>query len=101
MEINYPVAAAAALSVVNRLTDDFLANVRKKSELLRGLLQDAPGIEALSGLGLMVGIRTTRSASDVVADCMQNGVPGTRWQSNFFGTPSQPSTPGKRTARSG
>ena len=69
-----PVAAAAALTVVNRLTDDFLANVRKKSELLRGLLQDAPGIEALSGLGLMVGIRTTRPASDVVADCMQNGV---------------------------
>ena len=69
-----PVAAAAALSVVNRLTDDFLANVRKKSELLRGLLQDAPGIEALSGLGLMVGIKTTRPASEVVADCMQNGV---------------------------
>ena len=69
-----PVAAAAALSVVSRLTDDFLANVRKKSELLRGLLQDAPGIEALSGLGLMVGIKTTRPVSEVVADCMQNGV---------------------------
>ena len=69
-----PVAAAAALSVVSRLTDDFLANVRKKSELLRGLLQGAPGIEALSGLGLMVGIKTTRPASEVVADCMQNGV---------------------------
>ena len=69
-----PVAAAAALSVVSRLTDDFLANVRKKSELLRGLLQGAPGIEALSGLGLMVGIKTTRPASEVVTDCMQNGV---------------------------
>ena len=69
-----PVAAAAALSVANRLTEEFLANVRKKSELLRGLLQDAPGIEALSGLGLMVGIKTTRPASEVVADCMQNGV---------------------------
>ena len=32
------------------------------------------GIEALSGLGLMVGIKTTRPASEVVADCMQNGV---------------------------
>ena len=69
-----PVAAAAALSVANRLTEDFLAHVRKKSELLRGLLQGAPGIEALSGLGLMVGIKTTRPASEVVADCMQNGV---------------------------
>ena len=69
-----PVAAAAALSVVSRLTDDFLAGVSKKSDLLRSLLQDAPGIDALSGLGLMVGIKTTRPASEVVADCMKNGV---------------------------
>lgn len=69
-----PVAAAAALSVVNRLTDEFLAEVMRKSELLRGLLKDAPGIEALSGLGLMVGIKTTRPAGEVVADCMANGV---------------------------
>ena len=69
-----PVAAAAALSVVSRLTDDFLKAVTRKSELLRGLLKDAPGIEALTGLGLMVGIKTTRPASEVVADCMQNGV---------------------------
>ena len=69
-----PVAAAAALSVVSRLTDDFLQDVTRKSELLRGLLKGAPGIEALTGLGLMVGIKTTRPASEVVADCMENGV---------------------------
>ena len=69
-----PVAAAAALSVVSRLTDDFLASVTKKSKLLRSLLLDVPGIEALSGLGLMVGIKTTRPASEVVAECMENGV---------------------------
>jgi len=69
-----PVAAAAALSVISRLTDDFLKEVTRKSELLRGLLKDAPGIEALSGLGLMVGIKTARPASEVVADCMANGV---------------------------
>ena len=69
-----PVAAAAALSVISRLTDDFLKEVTRKSDLLRGLLKDAPGIEALSGLGLMVGIKTARPASEVVADCMANGV---------------------------
>ncbi len=69
-----PVAAAAALSVVSRLTDDFLKDVTRKSELLRGLLKGAPGIEALTGLGLMVGIKTTRPASEVIADCMANGV---------------------------
>ena len=69
-----PVAAAAALSVVSRLTADFLKDGTRKSELLRGLLKDAPGIEALTGLGLMVGIKTTRPASEVIADCMANGV---------------------------
>ncbi len=69
-----PVAAAAALSVVSRLTDDFLKDVTRKSKLLRGLLKGAPGIEALTGLGLMVGIKTTRPASEVIADCMENGV---------------------------
>ena len=69
-----PVAAAAALSVVSRLTDDFLKEVTRKSELLRGLLKGSPGIEALTGLGLMVGIKTARPASEVIADCMANGV---------------------------
>ena len=69
-----PVAAAAALSVVNRLTDEFLADVTRKSNLLRSLLKDASGIEALTGIGLMVGIKTSRPASEVVADCMENGV---------------------------
>ena len=69
-----PVAAAAALSVVSRLTDEFLADVTRKGELLRGLLKNAPGIEALTGLGLMVGIRTARPAAEVVADCMAGGV---------------------------
>ena len=69
-----PVAAAAALSVVGRLTDDFLANVVRKGELIRSLLDHAPGIESISGLGLMLGLKTVKPASDVVAACMENGV---------------------------
>ena len=69
-----PVAAAAALSVVRRLTDPFLADVSRKADLLRSLLSGAPGIEGISGLGLMLGLRTARPAAQVVADCMANGV---------------------------
>ena len=69
-----PVAAAAALSVVRRLTDSFLADVSRKADLLRGLLSGAPGIEGISGLGLMLGLRTARPAARVVADCMEGGV---------------------------
>ncbi len=69
-----PVAAAAALSVVERLTDDFLAGVTRKSALIRGLLEGAPGIEGISGLGLMIGLKTVKPAPEVVAACMENGV---------------------------
>ena len=69
-----PVAAAAALSVVERLTDDFLADVARKSDLIRSLLDGAPGIESISGLGLMLGLKTSKPASEVVAACMANGV---------------------------
>ena len=69
-----PVAAAAALSVVRRLTDSFLSEVSRKADLLRGLLSGAPGIEGISGLGLMLGLRTARPAARVVADCMEGGV---------------------------
>ena len=69
-----PVAASAALSVVRRLTDDFLATVTRKSELLTGLLRDAPGIVSISGLGLMLGLKTVKPAAEVVAACMENGV---------------------------
>ena len=37
-------------------------------------LQDAPGVESVSGMGLMIGIKTVKPASDVVKACMENGV---------------------------
>ena len=69
-----PVAAAAAISVVERLTDDFLADVTRKSNLIRSLLEGAPGIESVTGLGLMIGIKTIKPAAEVLAACRENGV---------------------------
>ena len=69
-----PIAAAAALSIVERLTDDFLAEVTRKSQLIRSLLEGAPGIESISGLGLMIGLKTTKPAAEVLAACRENGV---------------------------
>ena len=69
-----PVACAAALSVVNRLTDSFLAEVRQKSEYLVSRFTGAPGIESVSGLGLMLGLQTVKPASEVIKACMENGV---------------------------
>ena len=69
-----PVACAAALSVLSRLTDSFLAEVEAKSALLRSLLEGAPGILSVSGMGLMLGLKTEKPAAEVVQACMRSGV---------------------------
>ena len=50
-----PVCCAGALSVLNRLDQDFLDGVKAKSKLVFDTLQGKPGIEQVSGMGLMVG----------------------------------------------
>ena len=69
-----PVCAAGALSVVNRIDDTLLTEVTKKSEYIFETLKNAEGIESVSGKGLMVGIKTTKSAADVVKAAMEKGV---------------------------
>ncbi|MBQ8351625.1 MAG: acetylornithine/succinylornithine family transaminase [Clostridia bacterium] len=69
-----PAACAGAISVLERMDDAFLAAVCEKSDYIRTTLQNAPGVEAVSGMGLMVGIKTTAPAADVVRVCMERGV---------------------------
>jgi len=69
-----PVCCAGAISVLERLDEDFLAQVREKSRYVFDELTGAPGVEAVSGKGLMVGIRTRAAAGDVIAACMERGV---------------------------
>ncbi len=69
-----PVCCAGALSILERLDDAFLAEVRAKGDCIRSALTGAPGVEYLSGLGLMVGIKTVKSAAEVVAKCNERGV---------------------------
>ena len=69
-----PVCCAGALSVLERMDDSFLASVRRKSGYVFASLYNAPGVERVTGLGLMVGIKTVKSAKEVVAACMDRGV---------------------------
>ena len=69
-----PVSCAAALSVLSRIDDALLAEVREKSAYLFDTFQDSPGIESVSGLGLMIGLKTKKPAGEVVAACMEKGV---------------------------
>ncbi len=69
-----PVSCAAACSILSRIDDALLSEVREKGEFLRRTFTGAPGIEAVSGMGLMLGLKTTRPAADVVNDCIAQGV---------------------------
>lgn len=69
-----PVSCAAAVSILSRIDDKLLEEVRKKSAYVFDAFKNAPGVQSISGLGLMIGIKTEKPASEVVAKCMENGV---------------------------
>ena len=69
-----PVCCAGALSVLSRIDDALLEGVRKKSAMVFDALRGAPGVESVTGMGLMIGIKTAKPAGDVVKACMENGV---------------------------
>ena len=65
---------AGAISVIDRLDDEFLAEVRRKSLYIFNEMIKAEGVRSVTGMGLMIGIETDRPAADVVADCRDKGV---------------------------
>ena len=69
-----PVSCAAAINVISRVDDELLSSVREKSKYIFETLNGAPGVESVSGLGLMIGVKTTRPAGDVINECMERGV---------------------------
>ncbi len=69
-----PVSCAAAVSVVERIDDTLLEEVKEKSKYIFETLQGAKGIESVSGMGLMIGIKTEKPAADVLKGCMEQGV---------------------------
>ena len=69
-----PVCCAGALNVLSRIDEKLLQEVREKSAFVFGQLSGAPGVESVSGMGLMIGIKTAKPAGDVVKACMENGV---------------------------
>lgn len=69
-----PVVAAGALSIVRRLDDAFFAEVQKKSDTIKGRLTACKNVKSVTGMGLMLGIETTKNAKEVVLACIEKGV---------------------------
>lgn len=69
-----PVCCAGALSILERIDDALLASVKEKSEYIISELEGAEGVENVSGLGFMLGIKTKKPVGEVLAKCTENGV---------------------------
>lgn len=69
-----PVCCSAALSVLSRINDELLNDVKSKSRLIFDTLSGKPGILSVTGMGLMIGIKTVKPAAEVVNACIEKGV---------------------------
>ncbi len=69
-----PIAAAGAISIVERIDDKFLADVAAKGDYIREYLGKIKGVKSISGMGLMLGIETEKPAKEIAAQCLKNGL---------------------------
>ncbi len=69
-----PVSCAGAISILSRLDAKLLEDVKAKSAYVFSAFQSAPGVETVSGMGLMIGLKTTKPAGEVLHTCLENGV---------------------------
>ena len=69
-----PVSCAAAISILDRIDDRLLEDINAKSRFIFEAFTGAAGVESIAGMGLMIGIKTAKPASDVVKKCLEKGV---------------------------
>ncbi len=69
-----PVSCAAALSVIGRIDDALLEEVVKKGDYVKDQLKGAEGVESVTGMGLMIGIKPKKPVVEVLKYCMDHGV---------------------------
>jgi len=69
-----PVAAAAAVAVVEAIDEDLLAHVRERGAELATGLRALPGVRSVRGRGLLIGAELDRPAGEVVDACRAEGL---------------------------
>lgn len=69
-----PVACAGAISMIERLTPDFLLEVQGKGAYLKMNIEHIKNVTAVTGKGLMIGISTTKPAKEIAKACLDKGL---------------------------
>ena len=68
-----PAVCAGAVSIISRLTDEFLSEVEKKGEYIKEKLLSF-GIKDVSGKGLMIGFLSDKDSSEIIKEAREKGV---------------------------
>ena len=69
-----PAVCAGAVSILSRIDDKLLQGVLDRSAIIFDMLNGAKGVEAISGMGLMLGIKVTGNARIICEKCAERGV---------------------------
>ena len=69
-----PICAAGAVSILSRIDDKLLSDVRDKGKYIVSELEGAKGVKSVTGLGLMIGIETEKDAKEIARECLEKGV---------------------------
>ena len=69
-----PVACAGALNILNRIDKNLLLEVQGKSAYLFTHLGRIKNVLSVTGIGLMIGLETTKNAREIAEKCLERGL---------------------------
>ena len=69
-----PICAAAALAVQTQLTDELLAEVKRKGKYIAAELSELSSVKSVSGRGLMLGVESDKNPKELVKALLKRGV---------------------------
>lgn len=69
-----PVVCAGAVSIINRITPELLLEVQGKGAYINANVGHIKNVTDVSGMGLMIGISTTKPAREIAARCLEKGL---------------------------
>lgn len=69
-----PIAAAGAVSIIKRINETLLEEIREKSKKIFSDLLSCSKVEAVTGKGFMIGIKTSLDTDYVIKKCQENGL---------------------------
>ena len=69
-----PVVCAGAYSILSRIDEKLLEKVKSNGAYFAEELKKISGVEQVTGMGLMIGIKTKKTAAEIAKQCIEKGL---------------------------